>query len=206
VIKIKICGISRLQDIQAVNAVLPDYIGFVFAESKRKVSPTQAAEMRGFLDKRILVAGVFVNAPPGDIIRLCRDGIINLVQLHGDEDSDYITELKNKINVPVIKAVRVQSTEQLLEAQSLPCDYLLLDTYQKDRYGGSGRSFDWSLIPKLSKPFFLAGGLNTGNIKAAAACCPYCLDVSSGAETGGFKDPNKITEIVKIIRCDRSDA
>lgn len=201
-IKIKICGLSGIHDIEAVNEVLPDYIGFVFAQSSRRVNRQQAEKMKNLLDRRILAVGVFVNAAPSEIARLCKNDIIDMIQLHGDEDISYITALRNEVPNPIIKAVRARSSRQLLNAQSLPCDYLLLDTYQKDAYGGSGNSFDWSMIPKLEKPFFLAGGLNVKNIRAAAAadCCPYCLDVSSGAETKGIKDRDKIKEIVRIVR------
>lgn len=201
--KIKICGLKTIQDIQAVNEFLPEYIGFVFADSRRAVNPKQAEELKNILDRRILSVGVFVNASQNDIIKLCKDGVIDLVQLHGDEDKLYIGKLKNEISNQIIKAVRIQSSNQILEMQSLPCDYLLLDTYEKDVYGGSGKKFDWSLIPNLKKPFFLAGGLNTENITTANTCChPYCLDVSSGVETEGIKDRNKIKEIIDIVRCE----
>ena len=199
--KIKICGLVRIQDIEAVNEVLPDYIGFVFAKSRRQVSSEQATELRRQLDPHIKAAGVFVNAPLGDIAELCRENIIDIVQLHGDENTEYLSALCEQISKPVIKAVRVQSTRQITEAQTLPCDYLLLDTFQNDMYGGSGKVFDRSLIPMLSKPFFLAGGLDAKNIADAIADChPYCIDVSSGAETDGMKDREKIRGIVKIVR------
>lgn len=199
--KIKICGLSREQDIEIVNEVLPDYIGFIFAKSSRNVSFQQAKEMKKLLDKRISAVGVFVNAAPDEIIQLCKANIIDIIQLHGDEDISCILALKNDVPNPIIKAVRVQSTRQILEAQSLPCDYLLLDTYQKDVYGGSGKSFDRSLISKIKKPFFLAGGLSAGNIKNAITDCrPYCLDVSSGVEMDGVKDRDKIKEMIRIVR------
>ncbi|SHI21470.1 phosphoribosylanthranilate isomerase [Sporobacter termitidis DSM 10068] len=198
--KIKICGLTRPQDIDAVNEARPDYIGFVFAESRRKVTPEQAAGLKRRLDGRIRAVGVFVNAGPDEIARVVRDGTIDLVQLHGDEDAAYIEDLKRRVGIPVIKAVRVQSPGQVLAAQALPCDYLLLDTYQKDAYGGTGKTFDHGLIPPLQKPFFLAGGLNAGNIKEAAALGPWCLDVSGGAETDGVKDAAKIIEIVRIVK------
>lgn len=198
--KIKICGLTRQEDIDIVNEVLPDYIGFVFAESRRRVSPEEAAALKMRLDERIRAVGVFVNADIADIEALCRNSVIDLVQLHGDEDSDYIAALMKKISCPVIKAVRVQSTQQVLDTAALPVDYLLLDTYKKDAYGGTGTVFDYKLIPKLDKPFFLAGGLNAGNIKEAMAASPYCLDISSGVETDGVKDGAKIREIVGTIR------
>jgi phosphoribosylanthranilate isomerase len=123
-----------------------------------------------------------------------------MVQLHGSEDAIYIRKLKEALSVPVIKAVRVQNAEQIIDAQSLDCDYLLLDTWQKGIQGGSGVAFDWSLIPQLKKPYFLAGGLNAENILEAARYQPYCLDVSGGAETEGKKDRRKIIELVRLIR------
>ncbi len=199
---IKICGLKRPADILAVNAALPDFIGFVFAKSHRQVTVDEASALKEKLDTRIRAAGVFVNAEKADIVLLCRDGVIDLVQLHGDEDEAYIAELKKDIDCPVIKAVRVQSPGQILAAEKLPCDYLLLDTYRKDAYGGTGERFNYALIPPLNKPFFLAGGLDAGNLKAAAAITPepFCLDVSGGAETDGIKDAGKIREIVRIVK------
>lgn len=198
--KIKICGLTRPQDIDAVNEAMPDYIGFVFAESRRKVTFSLAAEMKSRLNGAVKAVGVFVNADTDEIAGLCSQGVVDLVQLHGDEDSDYILTLKKKVKCPIIKAVRVQNPRQLLRAQALPCDYLLLDTYRKEQYGGTGAAFDYALIPAMRKPFFLAGGLNAENIKQAAAVRPYCLDISSGVETDGVKDAVKIKEIIRIIR------
>lgn len=198
--KIKICGLTRLQDINVVNEVLPDYIGFVFAESRRRVTPDQAAEMKKRLNGSVKTAGVFVNADMAEIERVAAGGVIDLVQLHGDEDAVYIRALKHSTDLPIIKAVRVQSAEQVQAAETLPCDYLLLDTFSKNAYGGTGTTFDYALIPALTKPFFLAGGLNAGNVTKAAAAGPYCLDISSGVETDGVKDAEKIREIIKIIK------
>ncbi len=202
--KLKICGLTRQQDIDIVNEMLPDYIGFVFAESRRRVTPAQTAVLKAQLDPRIKAVGVFVNADINGIAALAHDGTIDLIQLHGEEDAAYINELRSKIACPVIKAVRVQTTAQVYSAEKLPCDYLLLDAYQKDAYGGTGMAFDYALIPKLTKPYFLAGGLNAGNINAALDLHPYCLDISSGVETDGVKDPGKIREIIRIIRTPRS--
>lgn len=199
-IKIKICGLTRSLDIDIVNEAMPDYIGFVFAESRRRVTHTQAAAMKKRLSGSIKAVGVFVNAETDEIAGLCNRGVIDLVQLHGDEDLDYFLSLKKKIKCLIIKAVRVQNPQQITRVQALPCDYLLLDTYQKEQYGGTGAAFDYALIPKMHKPFFLAGGLNADNIKKAANVSPYCLDISSGVETDGVKDAEKIKEIIKIIR------
>lgn len=200
--KIKICGLSRAEDILAANEYLPDYIGFVFSKSRRRVTAEQARLLKAGLDPKIKAAGVFVNEPVSFIAKLVEKGVIDLVQLHGDEDGAYIRLLKREVSRPVIKAVRVQSGEQINRAQRLPCDYLLLDAYSKNAYGGTGDKFRWDIIPQdLSKPFFLAGGINESNIaRAVKEARPYCIDVSSGAETGGFKDKEKIKQIINIVR------
>ena len=198
--KIKICGISRMEDVAFVNAAMPDSVGFVFAPSRRKVSLQQAQAMKKGLLACIRTVGVFVNAPVDEIAALVDHGVIDLVQLHGDEDAAYIQSLRALIPVPVIKAIRVQDTQQIEKAQSQPCDYLLLDAYQKGSMGGTGIPFDWTLIPKLEKPYFLAGGLNMQNLTRAAALPAYCLDISSGVETDGLKDGLKIRQAVDLVR------
>jgi phosphoribosylanthranilate isomerase len=198
--QIKICGLTRPQDIDTVNEALPDYIGFVFAESRRRVTEDRAAALKERLDPRVKAVGVFVDTEIGQIARLAAAGIIDLVQLHGGEDAAYIAEVRRRTGLPVIKAVRVQTPEQVLEAQALPCDYLLLDAFQQDARGGTGTAFDHALIPKLSKPFFLAGGLYAGNIREALAVRPYSLDISSGVETDEVKDAEKVREIIRIVR------
>lgn len=202
--KIKICGLKRPEDIEYVNQYLPDYAGFVFAGSKRKVTDEQAEELSRKLDGRIIAVGVFVNEPAEHIVNLVKKGIIRVVQLHGDEDREYILKLRENLeeSVKIIKAVRVQNREQILEAEKLPCDYLLLDTWQKDAYGGCGKQFDKSLIPAdMSKPYFLAGGLAADNIRENIQIChPYAVDVSSAVETDGKKDEKKIQEFIERVR------
>lgn len=198
--RLKICGISRIRDVEAVNRLRPDYIGFVFAQSKRQVGASWAAVLKNALDRRIQAVGVFVNAPLGEVLKLADSGTIQLIQLHGDEDEAYIQELKSRSGAPVIKAVRVQNSEDIRRAEALPCDYLLLDTYTKGQYGGSGQVFDWSLIPPIEKPFFLAGGICPENVPEALRCRPWCLDVSSAVETDGRKDPEKMARMVEAVR------
>lgn len=200
--KIKICGLSRPDDILAVNKCLPDYIGFVFSKSRRRVTAEQARLLKAGLDPKIKAVGVFVNEPAASIAALFKGGVIDLVQLHGDENEAYIQSLKQEVSCPIIKAVRVQSGEQISRAQRLPCDFLLLDAYSKSGYGGTGDKFRWDMIPKeTSRPFFLAGGINESNVlRAAREVRPYCIDVSSGAETGGVKDKEKIKHIINIVR------
>ncbi len=199
--KIKICGLTRLVDIESVNRWLPDYIGFVFSESRRQLTPEQSTLLKAGLDDRIKAVGVFVNEPLNSIIKLSQSGVIDVVQLHGDEDEAYIRQLKQQIDSPVVKAVRVQSSEQIRQTERLPCDLLLLDAYQKNQYGGSGKTFDHALIPNLQKPFFLAGGLDSSNIvKAIRQLNPYGVDISSGVEIDGLKDDSKIRQIIQTVR------
>lgn len=198
--KIKICGLFRPEDADYVNEALPDYIGFVFAQSRRRVTPAQAAALKERLDARIKAVGVFVDAAADEVVALVQAGVIDLIQLHGNEDAAYIERLRPTTDVPVVKAVRVRSAEQVLAAQSLPCDYLLLDAYHPEKQGGSGERFDWTLLPALEKPYFLAGGIDPGNIRLALKTGPYAIDVSSGAETDGLKDKQKIIELVNIVR------
>lgn len=198
---IKICGLTRKVDIEAANEARPDYIGFVFARSRRQVDEEQAKALKACLNPSIKAVGVFVNEEMARIIRLCHSGVIDLIQLHGDEDEDYIQALKSCVTNPVIKAVRVKDAGDIRQALALSCDYLLLDAWHEDQYGGMGRTFDWSLIPEINKPFFLAGGIHSGNIlQAIEKCRPYGIDVSSGVETAGLKDPEKIREIVALAR------
>lgn len=203
-VQVKICGLRRMEDTAYVNDCLPDYAGFVFARSRRQVTARQAEKMREALDPRIRTVGVFVNEKIETIRRLCEQGIVDLIQIHGDEDGGYLGQLVKCIKKPVIRAVRVQNAEQILAAQEQPCDYLLLDTYIPGQYGGGGRPFDPSLIPPLYKPWFLAGGLQPGDVgERLAAIKPFGVDVSSGVETDGKKDPEKIREFIKNVRGSR---
>lgn len=199
--KIKICGLTRPQDIEAVNLILPDYVGFVFAHSKRQVSDDAAKSLKSHLNPFIKAAGVFVNDDIEHIEHLCNLNIIDIVQLHGDENEEYIKKLRKYIPNKIIKAVRVRNSNDIKMANEFSSDYLLFDAYHEKQYGGSGITFDWSLISKMSKTYFLAGGINIKNIlDAQNLCSPYCMDVSSGVETDGLKDKEKIIKIVTKIR------
>lgn len=199
--KIKICGLTRLVDIGFVNKYRPDYIGFVFAKSKRHITDEKAFELKQNLNKEILAVGVFVNDSIAHIADLVNKNVIDVIQLHGDENKEYIDELKNKVSVPIIKAVRVQTKEQIMKANKLGADNLLLDTYVKGSYGGSGKEFNLNLLPKESNNFFLAGGVTCENVEnMIKTVSPYCIDVSSGVETDGVKDEEKIKKIIDIVR------
>lgn len=193
--KIKICGLFQEADIDYVNEAKPDYIGFVFAKSKRQVDYHQAKLLKSKLDSTIKAVGVFVDSDIDKIIDLVNDKIIDIVQLHGSETSQYIKKLKQHIDVPVIKAIKVTGSKDLNDLD-YPVDYYLLD----NQTSGSGKAFDWSLIKELDKPFFLAGGIDLNNLDEAISKAGYGIDVSSGVETNGVKDHNKIMEMVRRTR------
>lgn len=205
--KIKICGLRRLQDIEYVNEALPDFVGFVFAKSRRQVSPDTAAVLKSSLDKRIKSVGVFVNEDMDLIEALCSKGIIDYIQLHGDETPLYLHKLKERLEKagcykPLIKAIRVKDAASLSEVVKLSStEFLILDAFNENEYGGTGKTFDWELAAGIGKRIFLAGGLNIHNVHSAVnAVRPFCLDVSSGVETDGFKDRNKIIALIKLVR------
>ena len=211
--KIKLCGMMKPCDIEYANRVKPDLVGFIFANTRRKISAAQAKQFREALDAEIPAVGVFVNEDISVIASLVQDGCIDMIQLHGEEDVDYIRRLREICDVPVIKAVKVQTVEQIRQAAALPVDYLLLDTYRKGVLGGTGEAFDWELLREakaaagdtaeeelFGKPYFLAGGLHAGNLREAAALGSYGLDVSSGIETEGSKDFIKMVEVMKLLR------
>ena len=211
--KIKLCGMMKPCDIEYANRVKPDFVGFIFANTRRKISAAQAKQFREALDAEIPAVGVFVNEDISVITSLVQNGCIDLIQLHGEEDADYIRRLREVCDVPVIKAVKVQTVEQIRQAAALPVDYLLLDTYRKGVLGGTGEAFDWELLREAKAaagdtaegelfgiPYFLAGGLHAGNLREAAALGSYGLDVSSGIETDGSKDFTKMVEVMELVR------
>ncbi len=197
-VKIKICGLRRLEDIEIVNRYKPDYIGFVFAESKRKVSHDLALKMRKELSSDIVPVGVFVDAEASEITGLFERGVIEIAQLHGNESEEYIMNLKENTNgnLKIINAIEMSDEKDLLKYDSSKADYLLLDSGK-----GSGKTFDWRLIRKdLKKDFFLAGGIDIFNVKKAIEeIDPYAIDLSSSLEIDGFKDENRIKEIMEVI-------
>ena len=177
---IKLCGLMRAEDIEAVNILKPEYIGFVFAEkSKRCVTPEKAAELKRLLNPEVKAVGVFVDEDIDNVSKLLKNGTIDIAQLHGSEDNSYIEKLKKRINTPVIKAFQIKSGEDISEAQNSAADYVLLDSGK-----GSGQIFNWELIKSINRPYFLAGGLDTENIQSAIRSNrPFAGDVSSGIET-----------------------
>lgn len=196
--KIKLCGLKRPQDIQAANELLPAYIGFVFApKSRRYVHPDRAEELRRMLNPDIIPVGVFVNETPETVAALLDRGIIDIAQLHGKEDEAYIRRLRQLTKKPLIQAFRIDTPADVAAAQASTADYVLLDSGT----GGTGTSFDWSLLQNIQRPYFLAGGLTPENVGGAVATLhPYAVDVSSGIKTDGAKDKEKMTQFVRAVR------
>ncbi|MDD5953204.1 MAG: phosphoribosylanthranilate isomerase [Oscillospiraceae bacterium] len=196
--KIKLCGLSRPCDIETANALHPDYIGFLFAEkSRRYVSPETAAALKRLLDPSIEAVGVFVNAPVEFVAGLLQSNIIDVAQLHGSENQDYVRSLRALTDKPIFQAFRVETKEDVLRAQRSKADNILLDSGS----GGTGTPFDWSLLQGVYRPYFLAGGLFPENVvEAIDMLHPYGVDVSSGIETDGKKDKAKMAAFVHAVR------
>ena len=196
--KIKICGLKRVEEIRCLNRLRPDFCGFVFApESRRYLEKPQALELKKILSPAISAVGVFVNAKPEAAAAYVREGIIDAIQLHGQEDEAYLSCLRRFTDAPVIQAFSVNTEADLRLAEKSSADLVLLDSGA----GGTGKRFDWNLLENFSRPFLLAGGLNVGNVREAMKICrPWGLDISSGVETNGVKDPLKIETCIRRIR------
>ena len=197
--KIKICGLRRREDILAINEAKPDYCVFIieFPRSFRSITADKARELVTELSPKIRAVGVFVNAPMELVRDLLNDGTLALAQLHGQEDESYIRELKTYTDKLIIKAFSIKTAEDIEKALQSPADYILLD----QGGGGTGKTFDWSLIPEIQRPFFLAGGIGTSNLgQAIREIHPYAVDLSSSVETEKRKDPMKIRQVVDIVR------
>ncbi len=195
--KIKFCGLSRPCDIQAANALKPDYIGFVFApKRKRTVTAEQALELKRLLSPNIQAVGVFINEKPETVARLLHDGIIEIAQLHGSEDEAYIRRLRSLTDRPVLQAFRIQTAKDPASAEQSSADGVLLDSGT-----GTGTAFDWNLLQNIQRPYFLAGGLSPDNVREAIRSLhPFALDVSTGIETDGRKDQIKMAAFAAAVR------
>lgn len=195
--KVKMCGLSRMEDIEYANEVLPEFIGFVFApKSRRYVSFEQAKELRGELDYRIAAVGVFVDEDIENIVRLVKDEVIDMVQLHGSEDNAYIAKLREMAEVPIIQAFKIIDSYDAGRAVLSDADFVLLDSGM-----GTGKTFDWSLIKSINRPYFLAGGISPENAaQAVERFSPYAVDASSSLETDGVKDLSKMTALARAVR------
>ena len=201
--KVKMCGLCRPEDIVYANEVQPDYVGFVFyPKSHRAVTREQACEYRKALLPSIRTVGVFVNEDPKTIIDLLEEGILDGVQLHGDETEEDIQYLQAVCGKPVIKAVKVRDRYDVEAWLDSSADYLLFDNGM-----GTGRAFDWSVLGGIDREFFLAGGLQTENLaEAMETVRPYAVDISSGIESDRKKDPEKMRRIMELVEQYRRNA
>lgn len=202
--RIKICGIQRVEDVDYINRCLPEYAGFIFAPSRRRVDVEHARCLIRSMDGRIKKVGVFVNEEVEEVISVAKLCGLDVLQLHGEEAPEQIAVLKDQIDsVEVWKAVRIQGIESMEQLSHYQPDAFLLDSYSKESYGGTGKTFDWSIAARVSEKYrvVLAGGLYSGNVvEARNMVRPYCIDVSSGVETEGYKDDHKIREFIYTAR------
>lgn len=198
---IKICGIRRAEDVEFVNRYKPEYIGYVFAKSRRRVTAEQAAELTKRLAEGIKTVGVFVNEEADTVCKTAAAAGLDVIQLHGDEDEEYIRSLRNITSAEIWKAVRVKNGDAVGYIDG--ADRILLDKYSEAEYGGGGEAFDWlgGIHIQTDQPIMLAGGLNKENVLTGIRIfMPAGVDVSSGVETDGFKDEKKIREFIEKIR------
>ncbi len=195
--KVKICGLMNSADVDACNTYLPEYVGFVLARPfKRYISKEVAATLKKRLDKRIEAVGVFVDSPPDEVAGFAEEGIIDYIQLHGTEDNGYMEKLRILTDKPIIRAIVVKDERDIRLANLSPADYVVLDSGK-----GSGKVFNWELIKGLEKDFAVAGGLNPENVgEVIQKYSPKLVDVSTGVETDGHKDPEKIRRFIEECR------
>ncbi len=210
-IKTKFCGLKRPEDIDIVNRLHPDYIGFVFfKKSKRNVEPEEARKLKEKLDQAIKAVGVFVDEDKEFIAGLSNENIIDIIQLHGSEDENYIGQLRKLTDAKIIKAFQIKKEDagdekrlqEKIEAINVSsADMVLIDSGQ-----GTGSAFNWEILKLIKRPYFLAGGINTDNIEEAVRDIrPYAIDVSSGIETDGVKDEEKMTTIIEVVRATKGE-
>lgn len=195
--KIKICGMRRPEDIEYANQTLPDYVGFILAKGfRRSITADQARKLKALLDPKIKAVGVFVDDPPDEIIALLEEGVIDMAQLHGQESEEDIVYIKAASGKTVIKTVKAENRYMVEAWLDTAADYLLFDSG-----AGTGKTFDWGMLEDVDRDFFLAGGLKPDNIgEAAGMAHPYAVDLSSGAETDGVKDLEKMRRAVETVR------
>lgn len=201
--RIKICGLQRPEDIEAVNEARPDYCGFIveFPRSRRSIDRQTLRELVQGLREEIVPVGVFVDAPKELVANLLEEGTIQMAQLHGQESQEYIRELKKMTEKPLIQAFSIKSKEDVERAQESRADYILLDQGS----GGTGKTFDWALVGEIGRPYFLAGGLGVENLREAIGMLhPWAVDLSSSLEIDGSKDAGRIRQAVEIVRMEET--
>ncbi|KYD11372.1 MULTISPECIES: phosphoribosylanthranilate isomerase [Heyndrickxia] len=195
--KVKICGITTMETARVAVDAGADFLGFVFADSRRKISPIDAKQIADQVPREVKKVGVFVNESPETINEICQFVGLDFIQLHGDETP----EIASSLNRPIIKAWSIQDK---INPTTFPCDYYLIDSPKGAYRGGNGIAFDWTLLhhlPIQKEKLILAGGLNVENVAAAIQSVhPAIIDVSSGVETNGQKDPIKINAFIKTAK------
>ena len=193
--KIKLCGLSRVEDIEVANILLPEFVGFIFwKKSRRYISPNDAAKLKNILDKKISAVGVFVNEKIETVAEIAK--FLDLIQLHGTEDDNYISTLRNYTDKKIIQAFKIKTADDLQPAKNSRADFILLDSG-----AGTGEIFNWQLLKDFGREYFLAGGLTCENVSDAVKILkPFAVDVSSGIETNGVKDAAKMKNFVSIVR------
>ncbi|AAM24783.1 phosphoribosylanthranilate isomerase [Caldanaerobacter subterraneus subsp. tengcongensis MB4] len=199
-VKVKICGLRRLEDIYYANQLQPDFIGFVFSESKRRVDLKEALEFVKRLKEGIKKVGVFVNEPVEKVMEIAEKLKLDVLQFHGDETQEYIDNFKN---FTVWKAIRIRSKLDLKKTGEFKVDAFLFDSFSEKGYGGTGEAFDWNILKAYKReiPVVLSGGLKEENVEEAIKLVrPYAVDVSSGVEVGGYKDFNKMKSFIEKVR------
>ena len=195
--KIKFCGMRRPEDIEAANEILPDFIGFILAPKFWRYVPLDTVKnLASMADPKIKRVGVFVDNPESDVLEALKSGAVDMAQLHGGEDKEYIKKIQRAASKPVIKAFKITCAEDIKKASESPADLILLDAGT-----GTGERFDWSLIKNIGRDFILAGGLNSENVREAVERFhPYAVDLSSGIETDKVKDPSKMRAVAEAVR------
>ena len=195
--ELKICGLSRLEDIIAVNRHGADYAGFVFFQkSKRYVDPYKANELIGLLRTDIKPVGVFMDEPIDNVVRIARISGVEMIQLHGHESEEYVEYIKRTLDRPVIKAYKASEEGALEKALNSSADHVMIDSG-----AGSGKKFDWNILKDFKREYFLAGGLDPESVGEAIGLLePFAVDVSSGVETDGIKDEKKIADFIKAVK------
>ena len=196
--KIKFCGLTRAADIEVVNILLPEFAGFVlYGKSRRYIPPNDAVNLINLLNKKISAVGVFVDEKISAIAGIAK--FLDLIQLHGAEDENYISELQKTTGKKIIKAFKIKTAEDLQRAENSRADFILLDSG-----AGTGETFNWQLLKNFDRKYFLAGGLTVENVSDAVKLLkPFAVDVSSGIESGGLKDSKKMFDFAKNVRSEK---
>jgi len=202
---VKICGIKTIEEVSILNKFIPDFAGFVFSKSKRMVNIKKASSLISNLSMEIRRVGVFVNEPLSFVYEVYKECGLDVIQLHGDEDIEYINKLKAELGDDVVawKSIRVKGETEIYEANRIDADAILLDTFSDRAYGGTGEAFNWDIAREYASKnkIALAGGLNVQNVRhAIEKLKPYCVDVSSGVEVNGYKNEIMVKDFILAVK------